>query len=210
MSLSFASGVMFTLSIFELIPESFKSLIKTYKLFPACIIFLIGINIGIIISLILDKKIKLNNNSLYKVGIITMIAIIIHNIPEGIITYIVTKYSIKSGIDIALAIALHNIPEGISIAMPIYYSTRSKNKAFLYTLVSAMAEPFGALIAHIFFRNISIIYIIGIFYAIIAGLMIYISIFELLEEAISNNNKIKTIIFFILGSIVMYISIKYF
>ena len=79
-----------------------------------------------------------------------MIAIILHNVPEGIATFISSSKDISLGISLAIAITLHNIPEGISISIPIYYSTKSKFKALLYTFISGVSEPIGALIAYLF------------------------------------------------------------
>ena len=93
------------------------------------------------------------NTKLYRVGIISMLAIILHNIPEGIATFMASSMDKTLGISLAIAIAMHNLPEGISIAVPIYYSTNKKSKAFIYTFISAISEPFGALIAFIFLKN---------------------------------------------------------
>ena len=79
-----------------------------------------------------------------------MLSIIIHNIPEGIATFMTSASNISLGITLSIAIALHNIPEGISIAVPIYYAAGSKLKAFYYVLLSSLSEPFGAIIAYLF------------------------------------------------------------
>lgn len=100
---------------------------------------------------------------------------------------------------------MHNIPEGISISMPIYYSTKSKKKAFLYTLVSALSEPLGAFLAFIFLYKIINNLIMGILLSLIAGIMIHISLCELLPTSLSYKNKKLTIIFFIVGIIFMLI-----
>lgn len=210
-ALAFASGVMFCVSILDLIPESFKELHNVYKLFPTILLSLIGINIGFIISNLFDKKIHIAKESrLYKIGIISMLAIIIHNIPEGIITYMTTTMDYHLGINLSIAIALHNIPEGISIAVPIYYSTKSKGKAIFYTFISAMSEPLGALLAHVFLSKLITASFIGILYSIIAGIMLYISLFELLPESLTYKKKKKTILFFLLGMFIMYLSLKLF
>ena len=126
-SLSFAAGVMITVSITDLIPESLNYITKTFKIIPTLLIIGIFISLGIILSMTIDKYINPNREGeLYKVGIISMIAIILHNIPEGIITYLSTEKNIKLGISLTIAIALHNIPEGISIAVPIYYGRKSR------------------------------------------------------------------------------------
>ena len=112
-----------------------------------------------------------------------MIALMIHNFPEGIATFVSGYESTSLGISIAIAIALHNIPEGISIAMPIYYSTNSKAKAFKYTLYSGLAEPIGAIIAFLFLRPYINEIILAITFALVAGIMLYISFSELIPAA---------------------------
>ena len=112
-----------------------------------------------------------------------MVALMIHNFPEGIATFISGYENTTLGISIALAIALHNIPEGISIAIPIYYSTRSRLKAFKYTLYSGLAEPLGAFLAFIFLRPYINEIILAITFALVAGIMLYISFAELIPTA---------------------------
>lgn len=206
-SLAFASGVMLSVSIFDLIPESltmFQSISKN-SIFLNIMFFII---IGLIIPLFIDKILpnKLDQTSkLYKLGIFTMIAIIIHNIPEGIATYISSETNIKLGISITIAIAMHNIPEGISIAMPVYYATKNKKKAIGLTFLSGMSEPLGAVLAFLFLKPIINNTIMGGLFAIIAGIMTYISIIELLPAALKYKEKKKTIISFLIGILFMYI-----
>ena len=158
-SLSFAAGVMITVSITDLIPESITLLRDNLQGLSVIIISFLGIVLGATISMIIDYYFpnhlseSSKDTTLFKVGIISMIAIILHNIPEGIATFIATNNSIKLGISLFIAIAMHNIPEGISISVPIYYSAGSKKAAMKYTLISALSEPFGALLAFIFLRN---------------------------------------------------------
>ena len=179
-SLSFAAGVMITVSITDLIPESLSLLRDMLSGTRAMLLCFLGIILGVIISMLIDYYLPSNkldgakDKSLYKVGIISMLAII-----------------------------LHNIPEGISISVPIYYSTNSKNKAIIYTLVSALSEPFGALIAFIFLRNIINDIILGILFAIIAGIMLQIAFCELIPTARRYNNKKYLFIFFLVGVIFM-------
>ena len=134
-----------------------------------------------------------------------MIAIILHNIPEGIVTFIVSSKDISLGIPLTLAIAMHNIPEGISISVPIYYSTNNKKKAILYTGISAISEPFGALLAYLFLRNVMNDLILGILFSIIAGIMLQISFCELLPTARRYNNSKRLYIFFLIGVLFMLI-----
>lgn len=207
-ALAFASGVMLSVSIFDLIPESLTMFQSTNKnsIFFSIMTF---ITIGLIIPLFIDKVLpaKLDQNSkLYKLGIFTMIAIIIHNIPEGIATYISSETNIKLGISITIAIAMHNIPEGISIAMPVYYATKNKKKAIGLTFISGMSEPLGAVLAFLFLKPIINNTIMGALFAIIAGIMTYISIIELLPTALQYKEKKKTLISFLIGILFMYVN----
>ena len=206
-SLSFAAGVMITVSIIDLIPESITYINKSFKITPTMLITSIFITIGIILSMTIDKYInKEREGELYKIGIISMIAIILHNIPEGIATYLSAETDIKLGISLTIAIALHNIPEGISIAIPLYYGTKSRGKALLYTLISALSEPFGAILAYLFISKIMNNNIMGILLAIIAGIMIQISIYELIPTSLKYKNKKNTIYYIIIGILFMIIS----
>ncbi len=208
-SLSFAAGVMLTISITDLIPESYSLLISLFPKFPAIIYMLIFVVSGILFSMLIDKYIptsNTNNSNLYRVGIISMLAIIIHNVPEGIATFMATNSDVMLGISLAIAIALHNIPEGISISIPIYYATNSKFKALLYTFISGISEPIGALITYLFLSNFINDRIMGFLFGIIAGIMIHISLYELLPTAKSYNKLSITYIFFILGVILMLIN----
>lgn len=207
-SCAFACGVMICISILDLIPESIRYLnnyFNSFLVITLCFIFLV---LGIILSMILDNYIDRvsNNNSLFKVGILSMIAIILHNIPEGIVTFIVSNKSIMLGAAICIAIALHNIPEGISIAVPIYYSTKNRKKAILYTLIASLSEPLGAILTGLFLINYINDMILGLLFAFIAGIMIQISTGKLLPTG-NNYNKKMSLVFFIIGFIVMLISL---
>lgn len=205
---AFASGVMICISIFDLIPESIRYLSKYFSPFlviASCFLFMM---IGIILSMILDHYIDKvsKNNSLFKVGILSMIAIILHNIPEGIVTFIVSNKNIMLGLSICIAIALHNIPEGISIAVPIYYSTKSKKKAILYTLLAGLSEPLGALLTGLFLVHYVNDLVLGLLFAFIAGIMIQISSFKLLPTG-NDYNKKFALLFFGIGFLVMLVSL---
>ena len=208
MSCSFAAGVMICVSISDLIPESLKYLKISFNGIFVILLSFIFILIGIITSSIMDKMIDnvSKGNNLFKIGILSMIVIIIHNIPEGIVTFIVSHKNIMLGISICIAIALHNIPEGISISVPIYYSTKSKFKAILYTLVSALSELFGAIITYLFLSKYINDTILGCILSFTAGIMLAISLEKLYPEGKNYDKKISKIGFFI-GFIVMIISL---
>lgn len=199
--LSFSSGVMLTLSIVDLIPSSiiYISEIGLIQTFFLTIIFLLfGITLSYLIDISNSKK-----EELFKMGFISMLGIIIHNIPEGIATYILSTINIKLGIIFSVAIIMHNIPEGIGISIPIYYSTKSKYKTFLYVLVAGLSEPFGATISKIFLSKYVNTLIMGYLYAFIAGLMIYIAYFELYKTSLKYNKN--TLNYLLIGSLFILI-----
>jgi len=206
-SLAFASGVMFIISVTDLIPESLSLLSTKNNGISIAIICLLFVILGIIISTIIDYYLPSDNfyenGKLYKVGIISMVAIILHNIPEGIATFIAGNSDTNLAINLTIAIAMHNIPEGISIAIPIYYATKNKFKAILYTFVSSISEPFGALLAYLFLSNFVTDNFLGILFAIIAGIMMQIALCELLPTSKKYNYKKLTTMFFIIGIIFM-------
>lgn len=205
-TLAFSSGVMICLSIFDLLFEAIDILKSTYSIFLSIILFIIFFIIGISISILINKNIK-EENSLYKTGIISMIAIIFHNIPEGILTFITSNFNRRLGLKLAIAITMHNIPEGISIAIPVYYSTNSKSKAFIYTLISALSEVVGAFISYIFLKQFINNLFIGILLSLVCGIMSYISIFELLKEAKTYKENNLCILSFTFGIIFMLINL---
>ena len=211
-SLSFAAGVMITISIIELIPSAINGILQKYYLVPGILIALIFIIIGIVVSNCINKYIpdinvdKIEDFRLYKVGLISMIAIILHNIPEGIATFMAGNTDIELGLSMAIAIALHNIPEGISISIPIYYSTKSRGKALLYTFISGISEPFGAMITYLFLQPFINDKIMGFLFSIIAGIMIHIATYELLPAANKYKDKNRVVKWIIIGSLIMIVS----
>ncbi|NLK95527.1 MAG: zinc transporter ZupT [Clostridiales bacterium] len=219
-SLGFSAGVMITISLTDLFPEASSTLIKHNGNLKGMLLSLLFLIIGIAIAYLIDSFIPdttgnttLNSNNsavIYKVGLVSMIALILHNFPEGIATFISGYHDKSLGIYVALSISLHNIPEGIAIAIPIYYGTNSRLLAIKYTLYSALAEPFGALIAFLFLRPYINDVILSITFALVAGIMLYISLEELLPEARKNGDKFTYIFSIVLGICIMPLSHVFF
>ena len=210
-ALSFSSAVMFFLSI--LIPESISFFRKELFSVPSILICFIFVVIGLKIAKLIDKNLKepkLNDSKLYRLGLLSMITIIIHNIPEGIATFVSTRESFSFGLSLSLAIAMHNIPEGISIALPIYYSTNKKSRAIFYTLISGLSELLGAFLTYLFLLPLVNNITLGILFSLIAGIMFYISIFELLKNALDYKNPRQTIISFLVGFVFIVLYILFF
>lgn len=180
-NLAFAMGVMALISIKELIPISVKEIYRMYKLSNACLIWLICPLFCLILLGLTESKTK-NNNSLKRVGVLSAIMLFIHNIPEGIATFISTLANSNIGIKITLAIMAHNIPEGIAIAVPIYYATKRRSQAIKYTLISGMAEPVGGLLCYLLFKPYLNEKLLCVILYFVGTLMLIMACLEILPE----------------------------
>ena len=217
--LGFSAGVMIYISFMELLPRAFESVGKIECL----ALFFIGIiSIGLIdISIPWIKNphhykdlsdynnVKENNTekTIMKTGLLTAFAIGIHNFPEGLTTLGATLADLKLGIFIALAVAIHNIPEGISVSVPIFYATKNKKKAFFYTFLSGVAEPIAAVIGVLILLPFLSIQTVSLLMAFAAGVMVYISIDELLPMAHRYGHSHTVIIGIVLGMFVIAVSL---
>ena len=124
-----------------------------------------------------------HRRKLMRLGLFTAVAIAIHNFPEGIATFVAALKNPSLGITIAVAIAIHNIPEGIAVSVPVYFATGSRRKAFMWSLLSGLSEPLGALVGFLIFSTIMNDVVFGILFAAVAGIMVFISLDELLPTA---------------------------
>lgn len=204
-SLSLSIVIMIGISIIELIPEASYTILSKHKIIKGSIISISLFILSIIIIEILNKKIE-KGSRLYQIGILSMLTLMIHNMPEGIITFYSANYSLKLGIKMGLSIMLHNIPEGICIAMPIYFGTRSKKKALLYTLLSGLTEPLGAILTFMIFKDILNKTIIAYILTITAGFMITLSIEHMLPKALQYHHPKYLTLGLILGIVLLYIT----
>lgn len=208
--LGLSSGILIVISLIQLYTSSINSFLK-YSNYNMAYIYsayslLLGMFICYIINIILPNKSISNNIScsnteleLYKVGVLSMVTVIIHNFPEGIITFMSTINSPKLGLPITFAIAIHNIPEGIMISTPIYYATKSKRKALKYSFLSGISEPIGAVCAYLFLAKFMNCFIFGIVYGIVAGVMIFITFNNILPMSYKLGSKRCTVFGIIIG-----------
>jgi ZIP family zinc transporter len=150
-------------------------------------------------------------NRLLRAGLFTALVIGLHNFPEGLATFVATIANPSLGVSVAIAIGLHNIPEGISVAIPTYFATGSKWKSIFWTFLSALSEPCGALIGYLVFQNSLSPLAFGGLFGVVAGMMVYVCIRELLPNAYAHDPKDSycTLGFFT-GLVVMAISIELF
>lgn len=144
---------------------------------------------------------------LMKMGTFTALAIAIHNFPEGIATFMAAIQDPNVGIAIAIAVAIHNIPEGIAVAVPIFYATGVRMKAFKLSLLSGLAEPVGAVIAYLILMPFLTDTMFGVIFAGVAGIMVFISLDELLPAAKKYDEAHLSIYGLVSGMAVMAISL---
>ncbi len=159
------------------------------------------------------KSIESGDNKpqkLMRMGIFTALAVAIHNFPEGLATFVSALQSPNVAIPIVVAIAIHNIPEGIAVSVPIYQATNSKKKAFMYSFLSGFAEPVGALVGWLLLMPIMSDAVFGIIFASVAGIMVFISVDELLPTSREYGEHHLSIYGLILGMIVMAVSLLLF
>lgn len=208
--LSFSLGlsfiVMFLISIVELIPDALVIYINKFNFIYLFFIAFLFLMLGVIIVKMCEKKIN-NDDMLYRVGILSMLSLLIHNIPEGIICAMTSISNAELGLKMTFIIMLHNIPEGICVALPIYYSTRSKLKAFIYTAISGLGEVVGALITILFLKPfITPLFLFGVL-LITAGIMIYLSIYKILKTGMNYKEYYWLLIGILLGIVVVVVTI---
>ena len=157
-----------------------------------------------------DARKAHKNKKLMKMGVFTALAIAIHNFPEGLATFTAALTNPSLGIAIAVAIAIHNIPEGIAVSVPIYYATGNKKKAFWHSFLSGLAEPVGAIIGYLILMPFMSPAVFGILFAAVAGIMVFISIDELLPAAREYGEHHLSIYGLVGGMIVMAVSLLMF
>lgn len=220
-SLGFSAGVMLFISLTELFPEASSTLGELYGEQKGMLFTILSFFSGIALIAIIDNLIPERENpheyssvqkdnessKLMRLGIFSIIVIAIHNFPEGMATFITAMEDPQVGYSIAMAVAIHNIPEGIMVAIPIYYATHRKGKAIGNAFLSGIAEPIGGILGYFllsrFFENS----MSGIMLGIVAGIMTYISLDELLPTAEKYGEHHTAIIGVIAGMAVMAISI---
>jgi zinc transporter, ZIP family len=215
-SLGFSAGVMLYVSFVELLPMALENIGEILGIAA----FFIGVIFIGIIDMIIPKeqnphhyKLSLEHvgvrkdTALMRAGLFTALAIGIHNFPEGLATFGAALSNIKLGVMIALAIAIHNIPEGISVSMPIFYATGDKKKAFIYSFFSGIAEPVGAAIGFLILLPFLTDVVVASLMGFVAGIMVYISLDELLPMAHRYGHSHTVIIGIVIGMFIMALSL---
>ncbi|MBN2242772.1 MAG: zinc transporter ZupT [Acidobacteria bacterium] len=200
-SLGFSAGVMIYVSLVEIFLKAKDSLAAAFNEKLGYTYTVIAFFAGIAVIALIDRLIPSfenpheiknidienispdNDKRLLRMGLFSALAIAIHNFPEGLATFMGALSDPALGISIAVAIAIHNIPEGIAVSVPIYYATKNRTKAFWLSFLSGLAEPVGALLGFFILRNFFSDAAFGLIFASVAGIMVYISLDELLPTA---------------------------
>lgn len=192
--LGFSAGVMIFLSFTEIVQGSKGLLIKYFPSHASWIVF-IGFCFGMLVAVLIDYFIPdhidedlFKENSecchhthrIQRAGLLTAIAIAVHNFPEGMATFFVGSQNLALGASVAIAIGLHNIPEGIAVALPIYHATGKKRTAIWYAFLSGISEPIGAIIGLFVLQFFLPQMAVGFLFAAVGGIMVYISFDTLL------------------------------
>lgn len=225
-ALGFSAGVMIYVSLIEIFPKAKESLSASYGDSAGYIYTTLAFFAGIALIALIDNFVpaaenphevksidEMNNGTshdkteLMRMGLFSALAIGIHNFPEGLATFIGAINDPAIGVSIAIAIAIHNIPEGIAISVPVYYATGSKRKAFRLSFLSGLAEPIGALAGFFILLPFINDAVFGIIFASVAGIMVYISLDELLPTAEKYGEHHIAIYGLISGMAVMAISL---
>lgn len=225
-ALGFAAGVMLSAAFTDVLPEGEEYLTAWGGENIGVLLCIVFVVVGILLAVLADRAIpdgchchdehhhhdhnddKKDHcaGDISRVGIMSMLAIGLHNFPEGIALYFAGSENMTLGIILTIAVVLHNIPGGITIAAPIYYSSGSKMRAFLCTLVPSIIQPAGALLACLALKNVMNDLVMGMMFSLVAGILLFLALVELYPMARSyNHTKAGTIATFV-GALMMPIT----
>ncbi len=226
-SLGFSAGVMIYVSFVEIFLKAKDSFVQYMGEKSGNWMAVLAFFCGMFFIAIIDKLVPSYENphemqsiekmedsvektKLLRMGVFMALAIAIHNFPEGLATFMAALHDPKIALPVAVAIAIHNIPEGISVSVPVYYATGSKKKAFVYSFLSGLAEPIGAIIGYSIIRPFMNDAVFGFTFAAVAGIMVFISLDELLPAAQEYGEHHLAIYGLVTGMIIMALSLLLF
>jgi len=228
-ALGFSAGVMIYVSMVDIFATAQSTLITALGERKGSWIAAAAFFAGMLLIALIDKIIPSKENphdfkkvdnvgeektaqssNLMRMGLLTALAIAVHNFPEGIATFVAALKDHNLGIAITVAIAIHNIPEGIAVSIPVYYATGSKKRAFRLSFLSGLSEPIGAIIGFLILMPFLNDIVFGILFAAVAGIMMFISLDELLPSAREYGEAHLSIYGLIAGMMVMAVSLILF
>jgi zinc transporter, ZIP family len=239
LGLGFAAGAMIYVSFVEILPKASESLMEEMGEMTGAWATVLAFFAGMAVVALIDRFVpsienphemhrveevedfeeadrrggthtNLDKHRLKRMGVLTAIAIAIHNFPEGLVTFIATIEDPALGLTIAIAIAIHNVPEGIAVAVPIFYATGSRIQAFLYALISGLAEPVGAVVGFMLLLPFLGPATFGLAFAAVAGIMVFISMDQLLPAAREYGEHHLSVYGLVAGMALMAVSLLLF
>ncbi len=212
-ALGLSAGVMIYISFMEMLPDAVEKVGEAWALVG----FFVGIGVIALIDYLVPEQENpheyenieqpQNHPHLMRTGLLTALAIGIHNFPEGLATFATAVTDLRLGVFIALAIAIHNIPEGIAVSVPIYFATGNKRKAFVYSFMSGISEPLGAIVGYLILMPFLTPALLAAVLAFVAGIMIYISLDELVPMAHHYGHGHLAISGVVAGMLIMAVSL---
>ena len=233
LSMGFSAGVMIYLSFAEILPKATQYLSEYVTVNEAAALAAGALIAGLVLMAIIDALVpsganphentdvellgntdtplptvdEVQNKALLRMGVFVALAIAIHNFPEGLATFLLVLDDPEIGIALAIAVAMHNIPEGIAVSVPVYYATKSRLKAFRLSFLSGLAEPAGAVIGYLILAQFLNHFVLGIIFAMVAGVMIFLAIDTLLPTARNSARGHLTVYGVIAGMAVIALSL---
>jgi len=234
-SMGFSAGVMIYLSFVEILPKANEYIVSETSTIAASAIATTALIGGMVLMALLDflvpsaanphentdveimdsksfeaKEYATKNKALLRTGAVTALAIAMHNFPEGLATFLLVLDDPTVGIALAIAVAMHNIPEGIAVSVPVYFATGSKRKAFRYSFLSGLSEPAGAVIGYLLLAPFLSDFLLGVIFAGVGGVMIFLAIDTLLPTARNSDRGHLSVYGVIAGILVMAVSLILF
>ena len=232
-SMGFSAGVMIYLSFAEILPKATQYVEEYVTATEAAGIAAGALIAGLVLMAVIDALVpsganphentdvellgtsdtplqgvdEVRNKALLRMGVFVALAIAIHNFPDGLATFLLVLDDPQIGIALAIAVAMHNIPEGIAVSVPVYYATKSRLKAFRLSFLSGLAEPAGAVIGYLILAQFLNHFVLGIIFAMVAGVMVFLAIDTLLPTARNSARGHLTVYGVIAGMAVMAASL---
>jgi ZIP family zinc transporter len=227
LSLGFSAGVMLYISFMELLPvarEEFDRAGTGSGMLYAVLAFFGGIIVVALIDRLVPERVNPHEshdaaaldpehdtnrpaNKLFRLGVLTALSIGLHNFPEGAAVFFSNLSGQQFGWGVTLAVALHNIPEGLAVALPVYFATGSRRKALLYSFSSGLAEPIGAVIGYTLLLPFLGPTVMGISFAAVAGIMVFLSLDSLLPSALAHGRHHEAVYSVMAGMALMAASL---
>lgn len=232
-SMGFSAGVMIYLSFVEILPKASEYIAGEISTVQAAAIAAGALVAGLVLMAVIDALVpsganphentnvellgesetplpgteEMHSKALLRMGVFVALAIAIHNFPEGLATFLLVLDDPQIGIALAIAVAMHNIPEGIAVSVPVYYATKSRLKAFRLSFLSGLAEPAGAVIGYLILAQFLNDFVLGVIFAMVAGVMVFLAIDTLLPTARNSARGHLTVYGVIAGMAVMATSL---